>query len=135
MKKLRCHSLVIGSGPGGQITAHRLREAGHDVVVVERGSHRTEVGNPKRHSWQEVCQMYAKGGANPAFGRRPLNIAEADCVGGGGEINAGLYWRLPEEERMAWQKDFNLSDLSAASLQTIYTNLEKQIDFAADRLE
>lgn len=135
MREMNCQALVIGSGPGGQITAHRLLEAGLGVIMIEQGRSRLDAGNPTRHSWQEVCQMYAGAGANPAFGKRPLNIAEASCVGGGAEINAGLYWRLPDEERARWETDLGLTEFSAEYLNATYTNLERQIEFAANTEE
>ena len=36
-RRLDAKVLVIGSGPGGAMTAHVLAQGGHDVLVVEEG--------------------------------------------------------------------------------------------------
>ena len=32
-----CDAVVVGSGPGGAVVAHRLATAGKDVVLIEEG--------------------------------------------------------------------------------------------------
>lgn len=130
MKKLRSHALVIGSGPGGQITSHRLIAAGFDVIMIERGPRRDEVGSPRRHSWAEICQMFYGGGAVPAVGFWPVTVAEPFCVGGGGEVNSGLYWRLPENIRSKWEAELLLPDFSTAAITSFYSEIEKHILFS-----
>ena len=38
-RQLRTEIAVVGSGPGGAITARTLAEAGRDVVLIEEGPH------------------------------------------------------------------------------------------------
>jgi len=106
--------VVIGSGPGGAITAALLAEAGRDVVVVEEGPALTAVSP----SWslREMEQKYRGGGALAAIGRVPVAYAEGRCVGGGSEINSGLHHRPPAEVLDAWRRRFAIEAFDEAAL-------------------
>ena len=54
---LRCQDLVIGSGPGGAITAALLAEAGRDVLILEEGPS-LPLESCEPFSIQEVLQEY-----------------------------------------------------------------------------
>lgn len=117
----QCNSLmaqivVVGSGPGGVITATRLAEAGFEVLLIEEGAH-FPLDSAPHFSLQEITQKYRGGGITVGLGRGKMNYAEGRCVGGGSEINRGLYHRTPPELLAAWQHDFKVNDLSEAALQ------------------
>jgi choline dehydrogenase-like flavoprotein len=105
--------LVIGSGPGGAITAALLAEAGRDVLVLEEGP----MPAPCRpYSLAEMETRYRGGGGLAAIGRVPVAYAEARCVGGGSEINSGLHHRPPAEVLDAWRRRFALEAFDEATL-------------------
>lgn len=99
--------VVIGSGPGGAITACHLAEAGHHVLILEEGdSDATMAVTP--FSREEMAEKYRNGGITMAFGRPRIQYVEACCAGGGSEINSGLYYRLPEELRNRWSSRWQI---------------------------
>ena len=101
---------VIGSGPGGALTAALLAGAGKAVTIVERGKHWPLSSCPP-FSQAEMMQKYRHSGVTVAFGAPKVAYVEGACVGGGSEVNAGLYHRTPDEILASWRRDYGVSDL------------------------
>jgi choline dehydrogenase-like flavoprotein len=99
--------VVIGSGPGGAITACLLAEAGREVTLLESGPFLTLDECPQ-FTREEMERKYRNGGVTAALGRTKVAYVEANCVGGGSEINAGLYHRTPEDVLDAWRRGYRL---------------------------
>lgn len=93
---LRADIVVIGAGPGGAIAAALLADAGREVVLIEEGPHLPLESAPP-FSRDEIAQKYRNGGITVAMGAAKIAYVEGCCVGGGSEINRGLYQRLPLE--------------------------------------
>ena len=102
--------LVIGSGAGGAPTAALLAEAGFDVLVVEEGPH-VEQGEVAPFSLAQMDRQYRAGGVTAALGFPTIAYTEGCCVGGGTEINSGLYRRPPEEVVARWRTEHGVADL------------------------
>ena len=113
---LRCEVAVIGSGPGGAITACLLAEAGRDVLLIEEGPFLALDSCPP-FSRREMEQKYRNGGQTVAMGRTKVAYVEGRCVGGGSEINSGLYHRTPPEVLDVWRREFQVADLAEADLR------------------
>lgn len=113
-RPLDAEVVVIGSGPGGAITAALLAEAGREVVVLEEGPALTAVCPP--YSLREMEQKYRGGGALAAIGRVPVAYAEGRCVGGGSEINSGLHHRPPAEVLDVWRRRFEIESFDESTL-------------------
>ncbi|MCW6036937.1 GMC family oxidoreductase [Spirulina subsalsa FACHB-351] len=107
---LTCQVAVIGSGPGGAITACLLAEAGRDVLLIEEGRNLPLESCPP-FSHTELEQKYRSGGVTVAFGSPKIQYVEGCCVGGGSEINSGLYHRTPPDLLQQWQRDFKVIGL------------------------
>ena len=56
-----------------------------------------------------------------------INYAEGSCVGGGSEVNSGLYHRIPEKIKKSWEEknEFSFDD---SFLNESYTEIEKLIN-------
>ena len=107
--------VVIGSGPGGAVTAATLAEAGFDVLVLEEG-HRLGTGEVRSFSLAQMERAYRAAGMTVALGRPPVAYTEASCVGGGSEVNSGLYHRPSSRLLEAWARDWRVTDLTAEGL-------------------
>jgi choline dehydrogenase-like flavoprotein len=102
--------LVIGSGAGGALTAARLAEAGHDVLVLEEGPHVDQAAIDP-FSLDQMGRQYRHAGVSAALGRPPVAYAEGRCVGGGTEINSGLYHLAGPELLEEWRRGWGVADL------------------------
>ena len=112
----RAEIAVIGSGPGGAVTATRLAQAGRDVALIEDGEH-LPLSSAPHFSREEILQKYRNGGINLAMGRAKVAYVEGRCVGGGSEINRGLYHRIAPETLDGWRRDYRVEALSADELR------------------
>ncbi len=63
--------LVVGSGPGGALTAALLAEAGHDVMVCEDGPW-VDYGEIPPYSLAQMTAQYRNHGLTAAVGRPPI---------------------------------------------------------------
>jgi choline dehydrogenase-like flavoprotein len=121
--------VVIGSGPGGAITACLLAEAGHEVTLIESGPFLTLEECPQ-FTRCEMERKYRNGGITAALGRTKVAYVEANCVGGGSEINAGLYHRTPEDILEAWRADFQLEGAGAADMLPHFEACERDVSIS-----
>jgi choline dehydrogenase-like flavoprotein len=88
---------------------------GFDVVMIEEGPWlRLDSCTP--FSIEEMRQKYRWGGLNPALGALKIPFVEACCVGGGSEINSGLYHRTPANVLEYWRDQFAVQYLDEADL-------------------
>jgi choline dehydrogenase-like flavoprotein len=123
---LRCQNLVIGSGPGGALTAALLAEAGRDVLILEEGRC-LPLESCEPFSLEEMLQKYRAGGLNPAFGRPKIALAEGCCVGGGSEINSALYHRTPDEILDLWRDRYTIRDFGPAQMEPHFRYCEEAL--------
>jgi choline dehydrogenase-like flavoprotein len=122
----QCDVVVIGSGPGGAITAALLAEAGREVMLLEAGPHLAIEDTPE-FSRAEMEQKYRNGGITAAFGKTKISYVEGRCAGGGSEINAGLYHRTPEAMLARWQQDYALDAASLAEFTPFFEANERDL--------
>jgi len=113
--QLRAEVVVIGSGPGGAVTATLCAEAGKSVMLIEEGEDLPLESAP-HFSREEIIQKYRNAGINIGFGKAKIAYAEGRCVGGASEINRGLYHRLPSSVLDDWRARFEVAEFSLAGL-------------------
>ena len=125
----RAQIAVVGSGPGGALTACLLAEAGRDVLLLEEAP-ATADPPPAPFSMDEMTRHYRHGGVSAALGRPPVAYVEGRCVGGGSEINSGLFHRTPSDVLEEWGKDFRLEGATPADLAPHFEACEKDLGVA-----
>lgn len=118
--------LVVGSGPGGAVTACTLAEAGREVLVVEEGGY-LEQDSCAPFSTDEMESKYRNGGLTMAMGTPKVVYVEGRCAGGGSEINSGLYHRTPPEVLARWQTGYQVRGLETDLLDPIFEQCERDI--------
>jgi len=119
----RTEIVVIGSGPGGSVTAATLASAGKDVMLIEEGQD-LEQDSCAPFSFTEMKQKYRAGGITAAFGRPSVAYAEGSCVGGGSEVNSGLYHRTPVGVMEQWARDYQVDFFSPDSMTRYFEACE-----------
>lgn len=124
--ELRCPIVVVGSGPGGALTACLLAEAGLEVLLVEEGAY-YPLESCAAFSQEEMVQKYRNGGQTVALGRNKVAYVEGCCVGGGSEINSGLYHRTPPEILERWRRQFQVETLTDADLRPHFEASEREL--------
>ena len=123
---IQCEIAVVGSGPGGAITACLLAEAGREVLLLEEGPFLPLESCPP-FSRLEMEQKYRNGGLTVALGTNKIAYVEGRCVGGGSEINSGLYHRTPPEVLARWRREFLVEALTEKDLQPHFEAIERDV--------
>lgn len=119
----RVEVAVIGSGPGGSVVAATLAQAGKNVLLIEEGANLAQE-SCRPFSFEEMKQKYRAGGIAAAVGSPNVAYAEASCVGGGSEVNSGLYHRTPGDVIDEWAHEFRVEDLSEEALEPHFAACE-----------
>jgi len=112
--RIEADVVVIGSGAGGAIAAHRLAEAGRSVVVLERGPH------VRAQSYTEdeaamLGRLFGPGARQLSRDFR-LQVLQGSCVGGSTVVNNGVCFDLPEHVLREWNDPAGLDAGLDASL-------------------
>jgi len=123
----RSQIVIIGSGPGGSLTAALLAEAGFDVTILEQGKHLL-LSSAKSFSQKEMIQKYKNSGITVALGNPKISYIEGACVGGGSEINSGLYHRTPSDIIKNWEKNYSVLDLDLSVLEKFFKKNEEDLN-------
>jgi choline dehydrogenase-like flavoprotein len=124
--ELSAEIVVVGSGPGGAITACLLAEAGRDVLLIEEGDY-LSLDSCRPFTVEEMVQKYRNGGQTVALGANKISYVEGRCVGGGSEINSGLYHRTPPEILEQWQRDFQVEAIAERDLRPHFEACEADL--------
>ena len=122
----RAEIVVVGSGPGGAVTACLLAEAGRDVLLVEEGADFKQ-SSCEQFSSQEMVQKYRNGGVTVALGRTNVVYVEGRCSGGGSEINSGLCTRVSAEILEEWSRTYAVQELSETDLRPYFETNEREL--------
>lgn len=127
--RLHAEIVVVGSGPGGAVTACTLAEAGRDVLLVEEGPF-LPLESCSPFSVDEMVQKYRNGGLTVALGPAKVAYVEGRCVGGGSEVNSGIYHRIPAPVLEQWRDDFGVVELNGDELREHYEICERDVGVA-----
>ena len=124
--------VVVGSGPGGAVTARECARRGLKVLVLEEGD-RHEPGTVPPYSLAQMRRMYRNHGLTVALGRPSIAYTEARCVGGGSEVNAGLYHRPDPTVLAEWTARFDIEALTPGDLEPWHRVVEKRLQVEVRR--
>jgi hypothetical protein len=86
--------VIVGSGPGGAIAARKF-DSSSRVLVVEQGGY-PKTSYSRHHTLEHVKNDFYKSGQEIALSSWLPQFAQASVLGGGSEVNSGLYHDLPE---------------------------------------
>ncbi len=123
---MKSEIVVVGSGPGGAVTACLMAEAGRQVLLVEEGPALGQ-DSCRPFSVPEMRQKYRNGGLTAAMGRCKIPYVEGRVVGGGSEVNSGLYHRTPDAVLDDWERRFGLQGASVPEMRPHFEQCEKDL--------
>lgn len=123
-------AVVVGAGVGGSITAATLAGRGRSVLVLEEGPW-PSAATGGDYTLEQMRSLYRDQGLSVALGRPPIAYAEARCVGGGSEVNSGLYHRPPRGLVDDWARRRGIADLSGAQLAGYAERIEAALPVTA----
>jgi choline dehydrogenase-like flavoprotein len=123
--ELTADVVVVGSGAGGAVAAYELARAGKSVIVLEAGPY-----IPSSEFTEDFAkaleQLYQDKGTQ-ANKDGDLLVLQGRCVGGSTVVNGCVAFRTPDHILADWQKNFGLSNLTAATLDPYFAKVEDHL--------
>lgn len=127
--KQRYDVCVVGGGPGGMLSATLLAEKGLDVLIIERGSY-TPQKDTVPFGASELRDRYKNAGITAMLGAPTVNYVEGSCLGGGSEVNSGLYHRPSPEVIEHWRQSHQIASLGYQDLVPLMELNEKELEIS-----
>lgn len=127
--KERYDVCIVGGGPGGMLSATLLAEKGLDVLIIERGNY-TPQKDTAPFGASELRDRYKNAGITAMLGTPTVNYVEGCCLGGGSEINSGLYHRPSPEVIERWCQSHQIESLSYQDLKPLMELNEKELEIS-----
>jgi choline dehydrogenase-like flavoprotein len=110
-----CEVLVIGSGAGGGVIAGELAQAGHDVLVLEKGPYCHGCDFTQREV-DMLGQLYdAKGTLTTQDGA--IGLLAGSCLGGGTTVNWAGAFRTPDYVLHEWAREHQVPHFTTPEFQ------------------
>jgi choline dehydrogenase-like flavoprotein len=110
-----CEVLVIGSGAGGGVVAGELAQAGHDVLVLEKGPYFDGADFTQREA-DMLSQLYeARGTLSTQDGG--ISLLAGSCLGGGTTVNWAGAFRTPDYILDEWAREHAAPHFTSAAFQ------------------
>ncbi len=127
---LETEVLIIGSGAGGGVVAGELAQAGHGVMVIEKGNYYADHEFP-RDEMTSMDTMYEKHGA--LFTEdTSMSILAGSVLGGGTTVNWTASFRTPEYVLQEWEKVIGFSGATSEAYQQSLDAVSKRINVSTD---
>ena len=134
-KNYEVENIIVGSGPSAAIIAENLK--GEDFLVIEKGV-LPSTSSSITHSIEHVFRDFDSAGQQICFSSPPLIFSQGSVVGGGSQVNSGLYHSLPLDKLMHWstfsdgisEKKFRASEELVSNLlhvQSPTTSIETSV--------
>ncbi len=98
--------IVIGSGPGAVSALANIPEQS-TVLVIEKGKF-SDTPHENYHSLSHISEEFEKSGQEFIFTWPISQFAQGSVLGGGSEVNSGLYHRLPEVKLPEYLRALNI---------------------------
>lgn len=127
---LDCDTVVVGSGAGGGVVAGELAEAGHDVIVVEKGPYVAEDGFTQREL-EMTLKLYEQGGSLRTKDAG-ITVLAGSCLGGGTTINWTGALRTPDYVLEEWATEHQNPHFLSPAFQRSIEAVERATDVDTD---
>ena len=126
-----CDFLIIGSGAGGGVVAGELAQAGHDVLVLEKGPYCHGADFTQREA-DMLTQLYdARGTLSTQDGG--ISLLAGACLGGGTTVNWAGAFRTPDYILEEWAREHAAPQFTSpafqASLDAVAATLGVNTDY------
>ncbi len=117
--------VIIGSGPGGAVTAWQLAKAGLQVVVVEEGGYFTKERFRGRED-EAYPYLYQDGGQRTTKDLA-ITIMQGKAVGGGSVVNWTTCFRTPDDVIDHWKLHHDVKGFDVDTLAPHFQAMEQRL--------
>ncbi len=128
-----CDVCIVGSGPGGAVTAAVLAEAGLRVVVVEEGGYFTKARFRQRED--EAYPYLYQDGAQRTTKDLAITVMQGKAVGGGSVVNWTTCFCTPSEVLDLWKLKHEVGGVDGQNLDAHFGWAEKRLSVTKTPIE
>ena len=120
--------VVIGSGPSGSVVSNELnKNFNGEVLVIEKGDY-YDLPSTK-HPGDEFKKKWYRGGLNSTYFPEMVAYSSGSCMGGGSEINSGLYHEPDEIFLNNWRDEFLTDSITLAENQAYIEKIRELVNY------
>lgn len=113
-------AVVVGSGPGGSVAFSSLVNEGLRVLLIEEGPD-PSASESSGSIFEGIQRYYRSGGLRPILSNVGIiPFGEGRVLGGGSQVNGGLFWKTPPSVLAEWNEKGSLIDSDAISSNIEY---------------
>ncbi len=123
--ELACDVVIVGSGPGGAVTAATLAKQGKSVVVLEEGGYYLKERFRLRED-EAFPQLY-QDGAQRTTKDLAVTILQGKAVGGGTVVNWTTCFRTPDDVVDHWRVKHAVSGFTQQDLVPFFEAAERRL--------
>ena len=120
--------IVVGSGPSGSISSYYLQNKYHDTLLIEKGSGYSDYKS--KHPADEFLYKWKNGGVNTSIYDTQITFSSGECLGGGSEINSGLFHYPDKDYLLKWKKTYQTEGISESKLNECLKELQKICNYS-----
>jgi len=116
--------VIVGSGCGGGVLAAVLAQAGHQVLVLEKGRYYRSETFPSEEA-QAFEKLYDSGGA--ILTDSGISVLAGSTFGGGTTVNWACCLRTPHFVREEWAREHGLSFMISQEFSEAVKAVEERL--------
>lgn len=130
-ERVEADVVVVGSGAGGAVAAHRLARGGRKVVLVEEGS-MIDPTDFTTDSWAAMKMLYRDNGMRAMIGTMIIPTMQGRVVGGTTVVNSAICFRLPDDVLDEWVDQERLEGLTPEGLAPLFDEIEDFLNISPE---
>jgi choline dehydrogenase-like flavoprotein len=128
-----CDVCIVGSGPGGAVTAATLAAAGLSVVVLEEGGAFTRARFRGRED--DAYPLLYQDGGQRVTKDLGITLLQGKAMGGGSVVNWTTCFRTPEDVLELWRTKHDVKGFDSVALRPHFEAIERRLSIASVPLE
>ncbi len=125
--------VIVGSGCGGAVCAKTLAEAGHRVVVVDKGYHFPPSQLPMPQ--QQATNYLFENGGVVSSADHSVDCVAGSCWGGGGVVNWSVSLQTQDYVRREWARKDGLAFFETQDFQDCLDRVCAVMGVSQDNVE
>ena len=116
--------IVLGSGPAGSITSYYItNKFPGKILLLEKGKDISHFN--RKHPHDEFLKKWKNAGLNSTLYPMQIPFASGECLGGGSEINSGLFHKPSKKFLSSWESEYSFKSFTQNELDDHFNEINE----------